>query len=189
MMQGPLRDIRRHASRKASRVLAGAVLAFALAAAALAEQLPELTLSLSGQRLAVEVAGTEAARMQGLMHRRMLPESRGMLFVFREPALHGMWMVNTYVPLSVAFLDERGVIINTASVLGFEGDENLIDYSATKGALRTFTKSLASALGKRKIRVNAVAPSPVWTPLNPSERDHSERHHIGWKLAALQRLC
>lgn len=116
MMQGPLRDIRRHASRKASRVLAGAVLAFALAAAALAEQLPELTLSLNGQRLAVEVAGTEAARMQGLMHRRMLPESRGMLFVFREPALHGMWMVNTYVPLSVAFLDERGVIINIADM-------------------------------------------------------------------------
>jgi uncharacterized membrane protein (UPF0127 family) len=64
----------------------------------------------------VEVAHTEATRMQGLMYRRMLPESRGMLFVFREPALHGMWMMNTYVPLSVAFIDERGVIINIADM-------------------------------------------------------------------------
>jgi hypothetical protein len=50
------------------------------------------------------------------MHRRILPESRGMLFVFREPAQHAMWMMNTYVPLSVAFLDERGRIINIADM-------------------------------------------------------------------------
>ena len=110
------RDIRCHALRQAWRRLLGAGLVFALAAAVAAAQLPELTLSLNGQRLTVEVANTEGARMQGLMHRRMLPESRGMLFVFREQALHGMWMVNTYVPLSVAFLDEQGVIINIADM-------------------------------------------------------------------------
>lgn len=112
MMPGALRDIRGHASRQACRAWIGAALA--LASAVAAAQLPEITLSLNGQRLTVEVANTEGARTQGLMHRRMLPESRGMLFVFREPAHHGMWMVNTYVPLSVAFIDERGVIINIA---------------------------------------------------------------------------
>jgi uncharacterized membrane protein (UPF0127 family) len=88
----------------------------ALPAASTAAQLPEITLSVKDHPLTVEVAHNEATRMQGLMHRRMLPESRGMLFVFREPALHGMWMMNTYVPLSVAFLDEQGIIINIADM-------------------------------------------------------------------------
>ena len=116
MMPGLLRDIRQRPGAAAGRVLAGAALAFLLATAVSATELPEVTLSLNGQRLTVEVANTETARTQGLMHRRMLPESRGMLFVFREPALHGMWMVNTYIPLSVAFLDARGVIINIADM-------------------------------------------------------------------------
>ena len=113
-MPSVLRDMRRHASRRACRAWVGAALALATAVAA--AQLPEITLSLNAQRLTVEVANSEEARAQGLMHRRMLPESRGMLFVFREPALHGMWMVNTYVPLSVAFIDDRGVIINIADM-------------------------------------------------------------------------
>lgn len=87
-----------------------------LSAAGAAAEVPEIVLSVGGQQLAVEVAHTEPARAQGLMHRRMLPESRGMLFVFRELAHHGMWMMNTYVPLSVAFLDEQGVIINIADM-------------------------------------------------------------------------
>lgn len=80
-----------------------------------AQQL-EIALSVNGEHLTVEVANTEPARAQGLMYRRMLPESRGMLFVFHESALHGMWMMNTYVPLSVAFLDDQGVIINIAQM-------------------------------------------------------------------------
>lgn len=74
--------------------------------------LPEITLTIGGERLIAEVAASEPEREQGLMHRRMLPENRGMLFVFPETARHGMWMMNTYVPLSVAFIDERGVIVN-----------------------------------------------------------------------------
>ena len=61
-----------------------------------------------------------------------------------------------------------GAIINTTSVAAYEGSERLIDYSAAKGAIVSFTRSLSLSLAKRGIRVNAVAPGPVWTPLIPS---------------------
>ena len=79
-------------------------------------QLPEISLTMNGHKLTAEVAQTNPARMQGLMHRRMLPENRGMLFVFPGNRRPTMWMKNTYIPLSVAFLDERGVIINIADM-------------------------------------------------------------------------
>jgi NAD(P)-dependent dehydrogenase (short-subunit alcohol dehydrogenase family) len=65
-------------------------------------------------------------------------------------------------------LKQGSVIINTASITAYEGHEELLDYSATKGAIVTFTRSLAKSLAPQGIRVNGVAPGPIWTPLIPS---------------------
>lgn len=65
-------------------------------------------------------------------------------------------------------LKANSSIINTTSITAFEGHKTLIDYSATKGAITVFTKSLALSLADLKIRVNAVAPGPIWTPLIPA---------------------
>lgn len=70
-------------------------------------------------------------------------------------------------------------IINTGSVTGLEGSKHLLDYSATKGAIHAFTKSLAQNLIEKGIRVNCVAPGPVWTPLNPAERSDEAMEKFG----------
>ncbi|MGQ0562705.1 MAG: SDR family oxidoreductase [Gemmatimonadota bacterium] len=69
---------------------------------------------------------------------------------------------------AVTHMKQGSAIINTGSITAFDGHAGLMDYSATKGAIHTFTKSLAQALAKRAIRVNCVAPGPVWTPLIPA---------------------
>jgi len=64
-------------------------------------------------------------------------------------------------------LKEGAAIVNCTSVTSFQGEKELLDYSSTKGAITSFTRSLAQNLADKKIRVNAVAPGPIWTPLNP----------------------
>ncbi len=88
------------------------IAALCLTSAGAGAAMPQLELEANKQKFVVEVAITDPDRMQGLMHRRMLPESRGMLFVFDSLAYHGMWMMNTWIPLSVAFLDDAGIILN-----------------------------------------------------------------------------
>jgi NAD(P)-dependent dehydrogenase (short-subunit alcohol dehydrogenase family) len=71
-------------------------------------------------------------------------------------------------------LPEGGAIVNTGSITGLEGSKELLDYSATKGAIHAFTKSLAQNLTEKKIRVNCVSPGPVWTPLNVADKEAEE---------------
>jgi uncharacterized membrane protein (UPF0127 family) len=75
-----------------------------------------VTLSIRGYAVRAELAVTPAERTRGLMHRARLPAGEGMLFVFETPAIQGMWMANTIIPLSVAFIDSQGIIINIADM-------------------------------------------------------------------------
>ena len=76
-------------------------------------------------------------------------------------------------------LKKGSAIVNTGSITGLEGSKGLLDYAATKGAIHAFTKSLAQNLVEKGIRVNCVAPGPVWTPLNPSDKPAKEVAEFG----------
>jgi NAD(P)-dependent dehydrogenase (short-subunit alcohol dehydrogenase family) len=78
-------------------------------------------------------------------------------------------------------LHEGAAIVNTTSVTAYRGSHHLMDYAATRGAIVSFTRSLAQSLVDRKIRVNGVAPGPIWTPLIPSSFDAEEVAEFGKK--------
>ena len=125
-------------------------------------------------RRAVEATIRELGRLDILVNNAAFQEHVASLEDLSEEQLDRTFKTNIYgyffmAKAAVPHLGKGSSIVNSGSVTGIEGSKELLDYSATKGAIHTFTKSLAQNLLEKGIRVNCVAPGPVWTPLNPAD--------------------
>ncbi len=121
--------------------------------------MPVSQLKIAGHALTVEIAHTEAARIQGLMFRQSMGENSGMLFAFPQPGRYSMWMMNTDIPLSVAFLDEKGFILNIADMMPRTATAHR-SAGLAKYAIETNLGWFASKNVKRGDRVTGLEKTP-----------------------------
>jgi NAD(P)-dependent dehydrogenase (short-subunit alcohol dehydrogenase family) len=135
-------------------------------------------------RSAVEATVRQLGKLDILVNNAAFQQHIGSLEELSEEQLDRTFKTNVYgyfhmAKAALPHLKQGGSIINTGSVTGIQGSKEILDYSATKGAIHTFTKSLAQNLVDRGIRVNCVAPGPVWTPLNPADQEAEEIAEFG----------
>lgn len=123
----------------------------------------------------------------------ILVNNAGMQFPKDEPEevtssqLHKTFETNIYpffytIREALKHLKDGDCVINSTSVTAYRGSTHLLDYSSTKGAITSFTRSLSKMLAEKNIRVNGVAPGPIWTPLIPASFDEDEVSEFGKKV-------
>ena len=138
-------------------------------------------------REAVERTVSELGRLNVLVNNAAYQQAQGRFEDITEEQLRRTFDTNILgyffmAQAALPHLSAGACIVNTGSIVGMSGIPILIDYSATKGAIHAFTKSLAMALGERKIRVNGVVPGPVWTPAIPATMPRDEVENFGHEV-------
>ena len=130
----------------------------------------------------VNLAAKQLGRLDIVVNNAAYQLEQKSILDITEEQLDSTFRTNIYgyifiVQAALPHLKKGAVIINTGSVTAMKGNPTLLDYSATKGAIHTFTRSLAASLAEQEIRVNCVAPGPVWTPLIPATmgKDHVKK--------------
>jgi NAD(P)-dependent dehydrogenase (short-subunit alcohol dehydrogenase family) len=126
---------------------------------------------------AVEKCKKEFDKLNILVNNAAVQFPKNTIEEIASKQLHKTFETNIYpyfyiTKAAMEHLKENDVIINTSSVTAYRGSEHLLDYSSTKSAIVGFTRSLSKMLAKDKIRVNGVAPGPIWTPLIPATFDN-----------------
>jgi NAD(P)-dependent dehydrogenase (short-subunit alcohol dehydrogenase family) len=128
---------------------------------------------------AVEQTVNELGRLDVLVNNAAYQEHQKDIADITDEQLERTFTTNIFgyfymARAAIPRMKAGAAIINTGSITGLEGSAHLLDYASTKGAIRAFTKSLAQMLVDKKIRVNCVAPGPIWTPLNVADKGAAE---------------
>ena len=135
-------------------------------------------------RTFVDAVAQKFGRLDILVNNAAYQQEQQSILDITEAQLLGTFRTNIFgyffmVQGALPHLKKGAAIINTGSVTAMRGNAGLLDYSATKGAIHTFTRSLAQSLAEQGIRVNCVAPGPVWTPLIPATMDKEHVKQFG----------